>query len=467
AMSKKKMKVMEEERANFIFGNEEENIPGAIKNGISEPIANKIFDEMIDFARYAFNKSHAACYAVISYQTAYLKHYYPVEFFAALLNSVKDNTNKVERYIASCKKMGINVVLPDINKGDSRFKAIDGKIMFGLSAIKSVGEVAVNAIISERNANGDFKSLMDFMERVPTKVAGKRLIENFINTGVFDCFEGNRKQKSIVYPVILSSVESNNKNKISGQMTLFDLDEEEFSQEKTFALPNVKEYSKEEILKIEKTLLGVYISGHPLENYADDIKRNCTNSSLDFLYDMEENRVNIEDKASAVIGGMVIDVNTIITRKNEMMAFVTIEDLYGSVELLVFPRIFERLRKYLVEDAKIYVSGRATVDDGADAKFIVDKISLFEDMVNEFWIKFNTMEDYNNAFPQIQKAMLENAGDDYVIIYISEGKKMKRLPPEIRVCADLDLIMAVNAAASEAGVNVETVIRGSNKLKWI
>ena len=260
AMSKKKASVMEKERQNFVYGNEAEGVPGCIANGIPEKVANKIYDDMIDFAKYAFNKSHAAAYAVVSYQTAYLKYYYPVEFMAALMTSVIDNPSKVSEYILSCRKMGIQILPPDINCGESAF-SVDGKsIRYGLSAIKSVGKPVIHAIVEERREHGLFKNMKDFVTRMAGREVNKRAIENFIKSGAFDCLEGNRHQKIMVYPRIMDSVMQEKKNAMAGQMTLFDIVGEEDKKAFEISLPDVPEYEKEVLLGFEKEVLGVYIS---------------------------------------------------------------------------------------------------------------------------------------------------------------------------------------------------------------
>lgn len=262
AMSKKKAAVMEKERQNFVYGNEEEGVPGCVNRGISEEIANKIYEQMMDFAKYAFNKSHAAAYAVVAYQTAYLKCHFPVEFMAALMTSVIDNPPKVADYILSCRRMGIAILPPDINKGDSTFSVDGGGIRYGLSAIKSIGKPVIEAIVAERNQRGDFTSLRDFIERMTGKDVNKKAIENFIKAGAFDELPGNRRQKMMVYAQILDAIVQEKKNMMAGQMSLFDFVSEEEKTAYEIHMPDVEEYPKEAKLAFEKEVLGIYISGH-------------------------------------------------------------------------------------------------------------------------------------------------------------------------------------------------------------
>jgi len=287
AMSKKKAAVMEKERQNFVYGNEEEGVPGCIKRGISEQIANKIYDEMIDFAKYAFNKSHAAAYAMVAYQTAYLKYYFPVEFMAALMTSVIDNPSKVAEYILSSRKMGISILPPDINKGYSSFSVDQGAIRYGLSAIKGVGKPVIAAIVEEREERGDFKHLQDFIERMSGKEVNKKVIENLIKAGAMDELPGNRRQKMMVYVQIVDAVAMEKKNTMAGQMSLFDLVSEEEKSAFEIHMPNVEEYTKEDLLAFEKEVLGIYISGHPLEEYEERWRKNISAVTTDFLPDEE------------------------------------------------------------------------------------------------------------------------------------------------------------------------------------
>ncbi len=471
AMSKKKMKVMEEERTVFINGDDSAGIPGCVNNGIDVNIANKIFDEMIDFAKYAFNKSHAACYAVVSYQTAYLKYYHPVEFMAALLTSVKDNTDKVVRYIESARKQGIIVTAPDINKGFSGFSTDEGKILFGLSGIKGVGDNIINEIIKERRNNGEFKSLEDFIERIPSKVAGKHALENFICSGAFDCLPGNRRQKILVYQRMLDNAERSRKEKMSGQISLFDLGNEEFINYDKIEFPDEDEFTKQELLAYEKELLGVYISGHPLEEYKSLLEKHATKTSEDFRFDSVNEQetdmginTSLRDGETVIIGGMITAKNIRYTRKNDIMAIVTLEDLMGSIEVIVFPRSYEKLKTYLEEDKKVFIKGRVSTESDRNAKLIAANISDMESGERECWIKLNTKEDYDKCFDMIADEIKNHPGDDRVIVYIAETKQYKKMSKRYNVNADVGFITALMAKNIE---DMDVIVRKSSELKWV
>ena len=362
AMSKKKGKVMEEERKNFVYGNEEQGVRGCIANGISEQAANKIYDEMIDFAKYAFNKSHAAAYAVISYQTAYLKYYYPVEFMAALMTSVMDKVTKVSEYIQTCRNIGIGILPPDINEGEGGFSVSGKNIRYGMMAIKSVGHPVINALIEERSRHGLFKNLEDFITRLSGVEMNKRAVENLIKAGAMDNLAGNRRQKTMVCPQIMAGISHEKKNSMSGQISLFDLVSEEDKKDYEVKMPDVEEFDKEMLLGFEKEVLGVYISGHPLEEYEQKWQKNITAKTTDFLLDDETGLAKVKDNQKATVGGMIVQRTVKYTKNNQTMAFLTLEDLVGTLEIIVFPRDYERYRKYFEDEARIFVEGRVTVD---------------------------------------------------------------------------------------------------------
>ena len=431
AMSKKKTKVMEEERAVFVYGNEEAGVPGCVKNGISEQVANRIYDEMIDFAKYAFNKSHAAAYAVVSYQTAWLKYYYPVEFMAALMTSVIDNSAKVSEYIQVCRQMKIPLLPPDINRGYSVFSVeiVDGQkaIRYGLSAIRSVGRSVIETIVAERNQGGEFRSLNDFAERLSGKEVNKRVMESFIKAGAFDCFEGNRRQMMQVYAMVIDEVTRQKKNSISGQMSLFDLVPEEERQAFEIKMPNVSDFSKQERLAMEKEVLGIYVSGHPLEEDEAMWRKTITRVTTDFSRDEESGEVPVRDGERAVIGGL-IDAKTIkYTKNNQAMAFVTIEDLYGSVEVIVFPRDFEKYAPLLEEDKKVFIAGRVSLEEEKNGKLICERVETFDGAGCELWIRFADKEAYEADKEELLSLLSESDGRDEVIIYLSKEKAVKNL----------------------------------------
>ena len=427
AMSKKKAAVMEKERQNFVYGNEEEGVPGCIANGISEQTANKIYDDMIDFAKYAFNKSHAAAYAVVSYQTAFLKYYYPVEFMAALMTSVIEMPTKVAEYIQVCRQMNIKILPPDVNRGAYGFSVDNGAIRYGLSAIKSVGRPVINALVEEREANGEYRSLKDFIERL-TGTVNKRAIENFIKAGALDCLEGNRRQKMLVYGQIVDSIAQEKKNSFAGQMSLFDLVSDEEKKEYEIRMPDVEEYDKEMILAFEKDVLGIYLSGHPLERYRNIMEKMISAKTTDFQPDEESGIPKVYDGQKVIIGGMITEKTIKYTRNNKVMAFLTVEDLLGTVEIVVFPRDYEKWQAMLNEDARVFVQGRVNAEDDKPSKLILEKVRAFEDMPQELWIQFKDKAEYAEKEPELLETLKGYSGVSAVVIYLKDVNAMKRLP---------------------------------------
>ena len=427
AMSKKKAAVMEKERQNFVYGNEEEGVPGCIANGISEQTANKIYDDMIDFAKYAFNKSHAAAYAVVSYQTAFLKYYYPVEFMAALMTSVIEMPTKVAEYIQVCRQMNIKILPPDVNRGAYGFSVDNGAIRYGLSAIKSVGRPVINALVEEREANGEYRSLKDFIERL-TGTVNKRAIENFIKAGALDCLEGNRRQKMLVYGQIVDSIAQEKKNSFAGQMSLFDLVSDEEKKEYEIRMPDVEEYDKEMILAFEKDVLGIYLSGHPLERYRNIMEKMISAKTTDFQPDEESGIPKVYDGQKVIIGGMITEKTIKYTRNNKVMAFLTVEDLLGTVEIVVFPRDYEKWQAMLNEDARVFVQGRVNAEDDKPSKLILEKVRAFEDMPQELWIQFKDKAEYAEQEQELLETLKGYAGVSAVVIYLKDVNAMKRLP---------------------------------------
>ena len=427
AMSKKKASVMEKERQNFVYGNEEEGVPGCIHRGISEKTANKIYDDMIDFAKYAFNKSHAAAYAVVSYQTAFLKYYYPVEYMAALMTSVIHNPSKVAEYILSSRKMQIEILPPDINFGESEFSADHGAIRYGLSAIKSLGAPMIRAIVEERKENGKYQSLRDFIERMSGRELNKRAIENLIKAGALDQVAGNRRQKLMVYAEIVDAVNQEKKNAMTGQMSLFDLISDEEKEAYEIQMPKVEEYSKEELLSFEKEVLGVYISGHPLEEYEERWRKNITARTVDFQIDEELGTSKARDGEIAVIGGIITNKTVKYTRNNKVMAFLTIEDLVGTVEVVVFPNDYEKNVQKMEEDSKVFIRGKVQGDADKASKLICEKIYSFDDVPKELWVQFETKESYLTAENEFLKLLSGSRGTDRVIIYVRTPKSIKYL----------------------------------------
>lgn len=454
AMSKKKGDVMQRERQNFVYGNEEEGVPGCIANGISEHVANKIYDEMIDFAKYAFNKSHAAAYAVVAYQTAYLKYYYPVEFMAALMTSVIDNPGKVSEYIYSCRQMGIEILPPDINKGEGNFSVDGGKIRYGLAAIKSIGRPVIEAIIRERTLGGPFTTLKNFIERLSSKEVNKRTIENFIKSGSLDSLAGTRKQKMMIYIQILEQVNQEKKYSMSGQMTLFDLVGEEEKQEFDIPLPNVGEYEKSNLFAFEKEVLGVYVSGHPLEEYEQRWRRSISATTLDFQPDEETGHSKVRDGSREVVGGLIAAKTIKHTKTNKVMAFLTLEDLLGTVEVVVFPKDYEKNKQYLEDDSKIFVRGRVSEEDESASKLICENIVPFEEIKKELWIQYENKAEYLKEEQNLYQMLKSSEGPDSVVIYCKEEKAIKRLPMNRNVGIDQILLGRLTNCYGEKRVKV-------------
>ena len=453
AMSKKKQAVMEKERKNFVYGNEEEGVDGCIKRGIDEATANKIYDEMIDFAKYAFNKSHAAAYGVVSYQTAYLKYYYPVEFMASLLTSVIDNSSKVIEYVQTCKGMGIDILPPDINQSERNFTAQGGAIRYGLSALKSIGKAMVDQLVSERNARGPFQNLQEFLERISECDLSKRIVESLIKAGALDCLEGNRRQKMMIYTSIMDNISQSKKKMMAGQMSLFDIVDDELKSDFEIKFPKVNEFSKQELLAFEKEVIGLYVSGHPLEEYQNMWKKNITRTSLDFQLN-DEDETAVADNAREIIGGIISEVTVKVTKQNSVMAFVTIEDLYGTVEVLVFPKLYEKYRQIIAEDNKVFITGRVTSGGEENAKMICETITSFDDKSSELWIRFENKEEYEEKYPQLLENIKLSNGKDKIVIYLNQEKAKKILPASCNVNADQQFLQKMQALFGENNVRI-------------
>ena len=441
AMSKKKADVMQKERQIFVYGDEENGVPGCIKNGIDEKTANKIYDEMIDFAKYAFNKSHAAAYAVVAYQTAFLKYYYPVEFMAALMTSVIENPPKVAEYIYACRHMDIKILPPDINRGVADFSVDEGCIRYGLMAIKGVGRPVIDVIVKDREEFGPFKNLEDFITRISMKdTMNKRVIESFIKAGALDCLGGTRKQFMSIYIRIVEHVSQEKKYAMTGQMTLFDLVEDDQKSDFEIKLPDVGEYAKETSLAFEKEVLGIYISGHPLEAYEETWKRNISATTADFQPDEETGRAKVRDGAKEIVGGMITEKTVKATKTNQMMAFLTVEDLLGTVEIVVFPRDYEKNREYLEVDQKVFVKGRVSEEEEKASKLICEKIVPFERTKKELWIQFPDKAAYMEQEPIVFGYLADSEGDDEVVIYCQQERAVKRLPRNRNIRIDPQIL---------------------------
>ena len=514
AMSKKKQSVMEKERSNFIYGNPEEGVPGCVSRGIDAKIADGIYEDMMDFAKYAFNKSHAACYAVVAYQTAYLKYYYPVEFMAALMTSVIDNTKKVSEYILLCRNMNIKLLPPDINEGESGFSVSGGSIRYALTAIRGVGRPVIEDIVRERSARGAFTNLKDFITRMADKEMNKRVIENFIKAGAMDSLGGTRKQFMSVYVQIMDHIVKDKKSNLAGQISLFDIADDSQKEEFDIRMPEVGEYAKEMILAFEKEVLGIYLSGHPLEENQELWEKHITNTTNDFLLDEETGSVSVSDQARVIVGGMIADKNIKYTKNDKIMAFLNLEDLVGNVEVVVFPREYERFNTLLQEDAKVFIKGRASMEEDKDGKVLCEEIITFEEAAqagvqplfksrlsgwtegrpgyknqgnsrsirqdgsegggsgnnaldpqngnsrtsNEvpcgIWIQFPTPESYQASEKDLLDAIADSDGSDDVVIFVKNPKSYKVLPPNRRVKADLELADKLGAFFGEENVKI-------------
>ena len=455
AMSKKKTAVMEKERQNFVYGNEAEGVKGCIANGIDEKTANHIYDEMIDFAKYAFNKSHAAAYAVVSYQTAYLKYYYPKEFMAALMSSVMENVSKFSEYILNCRRMmNIAVLPPDINEGESGFSVSGGGIRYGLSAIKSVGKPVVDAILEERAKNGKFRTMEDFINRMTQREVNRRTLENFIKSGALDSLPGTRRQKMAVGPALLENKARERKNAFEGQLSLFDIAGEEEKKEFEVVFPDVGEYAKEELLAFEKDILGVYISGHPLDDYEALWRKNITATAADFIVDEETEEAVVKDGIKAVIGGLVTGKTVKTTRTGQLMAFITLEDLMGSVEVIVFPRDYENNRDLLTEDEKLFIRGRVSLGDEPVGKLVCEQVIPFDAVPRQLWLQFEDMAGYQAAEAELMELLKSSEGNDQVVIYLKKERAKKKLPPNWNVMADAGLLNRLYCKVGEKNVKV-------------
>ncbi len=454
AMSKKKGDVMQKERQNFVYGNPEEGVPGCVSNGIDEKTANKIYDEMIDFAKYAFNKSHAAAYAVVAYQTAWLKYYYPVEFMAALMTSVIDNPGKVAEYIYTCRQMGIGILPPDINEGVGNFSVDGGNIRYGLAAIKSIGRPVIESLIRERERGGKFRSLKDFIERMSGKEVNKRTIEHFIKSGAFDSLGGTRKQFMVVYIQLMDQVNQERKYSMTGQMSLFDLVGEEEKAEFDTQMPDVGEYEKETRLSFEKEVLGVYLSGHPMEEYEERWRKGITRTTLDFQLDEETGRTRVHDGVKETVGGIIAGKTIKYTKNNKTMAFLTIEDLAGTVEVVVFPRDYEKYQQYLTEENKVFVRGRVSEEDDAASKLICEAVIPFDQTRKELWLQYDAKADFLSREQELYEMLGDSEGDDQVVIYCRKERAVKRLPQGRNIHIDSIILNRLTNYLGESCVKV-------------
>ncbi len=454
AMSKKKASVMEKERKNFVYGNQEEGVSGCLAKGIPETVANQIYDEMTDFAKYAFNKSHAAAYAVLSYQTAYLKHYYPVEFMAALMTSVIDNAGKTAEYIYTSRQMGIKILPPNINDGQSVFTVTDGKIRYALSAIKGIGKPVIDALVQERETGGIYTGLKDFASRLTGKEVNKRTVESLIKAGAFTGMPGTRKQLMNIYTKVLDDITTDRKHSISGQISLFDFAAPEEAQELEITFPDVGEYTNEELLAFEKEVLGIYVSGHPLEPYRELMAKNTTATTLDFIVDEETGEAAVADGSFAAIGGIIVDKVTKTTRSNSMMAFITIEDLYGQAEVIVFSKDYEKYRAILLPDNKLIIRGKITVEEEKGAKLICQEVIPFDSIPRILYLKFKDIEEFRSSEEDLSRMISDFDGNDTVMIFCEKERAVKEMPKSWNIRIDTVLLQKLYERFSEDNVKI-------------
>ncbi len=463
AMSKKKMDVMAKERKNFVSGNPAENVPGCVAHGIDEATANRIFDNMMSFAEYAFNKAHSTSYAAVTYQTAWLKYYYPVEFMAALLTSVIDNPGKVAEYIMSSRSMGIVILPPDVNESEEGFSvtysqgedapqskadaAADAKskadtaaasaqsktstlprIRYALGAIKNVGHPVIAAILENREKEGPYQDLNTFARRVSSEV-NKKAAENFIKAGAFDCLQSNRRQMMLIYEQIWDSMARERKTQVTGQISMFDYFGSGKGAVNTgISMPDVEEYENEQKLAFEKEVLGVYASGHPLEQYEELWKKNITAVSTDFAINDETGQADkLKDQSWQQIGGIVEEVTTKYTKNSKTMAFLEVEDLVGSVEVLVFPNVYERFRSSCAKDERVFISGRVSLEDNKNAKLLADRIWQFKEVPRDLWLRFPTVEAYSEKAEEVLRILTQ--GQAYVYGRDNRGQMQGQAMP--------------------------------------
>ncbi|MBO5143414.1 MAG: DNA polymerase III subunit alpha [Clostridia bacterium] len=486
AMGKKKLDVMAQERKNFIYGVTDENgnvlIPGAIRNGVDEKSADKIFDEMSEFAKYAFNKSHAACYAVVAYRTAYLKAYYPTEFMAAMLNSFLTSINKIPYYINESKNLGINIQRPDINKSFARFTVDKDDIIFGLAAVKNVGEAVINIITSEREKNGKYKDFTDFCERVAGEDVNKKCIESLIKAGAFDSLGKNRNTLLASFEIIIDSINADRRKSLSGQMNMFEIGNKEENQKHLYTYVERPEMSKSEMLSFEKDMLGLYVTGHPLEEYKEKIKVLSNKSSLDFIIsgdtdaeidsgtnlvgaDGEIQGLNVKDGDAVKIIGLISKIKTKVTKNNEVMAFLTLEDLDGSVPVIVFAKTYALYRNVIFEDAIVYIEGRASVREDDEPNIVAMKIKLAN--VSEEELRGNSKENNfsNNRNDGLDRANRLNVNSsNKTNTQISNKKFRINIPGNLTDEQLLDLRNFIKLIGSERpNTDVEIVNKENSK----
>ncbi len=461
AMSKKKHDVMEQERRNFIYGNEDQGVKGCINNGIDENVANSLFDSMMDFASYAFNKSHAAAYAVVGFQTAYLIRYYPTEFIAAMLNSVKGDNDKVSFYVNFAKTLGIEIIAPNINESYSNFTVKDNRIIFGLTAVKNVGEKGIDNIVLSREQKDKFIDLSDFFNKVDTSIINKRLVESLIKAGAFDCLKVYRSKMLAVFEKIMDGIQKQKRNNIEGQVNLFMdiMDNKESSIDIKY--PNIKEFDKKYILQMEKEMTGLYFSGHPLEEYEETLKIQTSHLISDIISkeSLEGNLVDtissIKDGDKVVVGGMITHVSKKLTRNNDMMAFIVLEDLYSSIEVIVFPKIFNMARNIINEDEVVLLKGRVSLREDEQPKLICEFMELLVKINSEkLYILVEEKKDIKLKLQETKGVFLQHKGNIPVYFCTNKERKKFRIDRELWVNGSRELMDNLRNMFGENNVKI-------------
>lgn len=455
-MSKKKRDKLEAEGPVFV--------QGCAENGISNEDAKWLFDQLMPFAEYGFNKSHSAAYSYVAVQTAYLKKYYPLEYMAALMTSVLNSSTKIAEYIAVCRESGIELLPPDVNYGEADFSVNNGKIRYGLSAIKSVGSSTIRDIIQERETNGLYRDLEDFINRVTKYDANKRTVENLIKSGALDSLDGNRHQKCLIYQQIMDSVNQTRKHSMDGQMSLFDFASDEQKEELKVTLPEAEEFPREIFLGYERELMGVYVSGHPLDEYIDVLKKNVNAQAVEFAasgdseeegFDTEEEKgASIKDGAEVVVGGIIMESDLKYSGKGNAYGNIILEDLTGTVKILAFSKTYERVRPLLTEGNKVFVKGRVQNDEEREAIIICEDVKSFDDCRKEIWIQFSNKADFEGKESELNSSVKDMDGNDALVIYLKEEKAVKRMGANFSVGATEDNINIFRGKFGDDNVRV-------------
>lgn len=434
-ISKKKADQMVIERKNFIYGSDDGDIPGCIKNGIDEQTAISIFDEINDFANYAFNKSHAAAYAFVTYQTAYLKTFYPVEYMASLISSI-DDLDKINHYIANCKEMGIDRLPPDVNKSEDTFTVENNSIRFGLSAVKNVGRAMILNLVNERKNNGEFKTFSDFIDRMAGRDMNKRALEGLISCGAFDSMGVKRSQLLAVYEKALDGTAKAARDNVAGQMSLFDTIEEQSEMQ----FPNIDELDKKTMLKMEKQSTGLYFSGHPMEEYTDKIKKLTKYNISDVLTSVHKDEDGnyhaveggLQDGDMMIICAAIASRKNKTTRSNAQMAFLNVEDVYGSVECIVFPKVLNEFSPLLQEDNLVAIACRLSIREDEAPKILMQSVQLLDEALmakkepKRLYIQLETRNDEN--LKNVEKYLSPYQGDMEVRLFFKDTRKMSSVP---------------------------------------